>query len=232
MPTKKFTSPGRTYRRSQVALMLGLLALAIATGFAIQFDVRGGDLFSGLMAGAGAIGALMAAYESADAAEGAADAARISNELTKKQFLPSIFVFGLHGEYEEVVNSGTRCIYDLMDIGIHNVGHTYTSVKEWRLDIYLDMHSAPRTFQRYYQESVKPNSTVLIRLDRDLRKECNFANIQAYALQISTIHGTRHGCIAIVNGSKRDVISRQLAEGEKVPAMFPFTLGVEAEQRL
>ena len=64
-------SPGRTYRRSSVAALIGLLILGVSFGIAILAKIPDGDLFAGTMAGAGAIGALMAAFEAADATESA-----------------------------------------------------------------------------------------------------------------------------------------------------------------
>ena len=121
-------SPGLTYRRSAVAAAFGVLFLGVAFSIACLANVPKGDLFAGFMAGAGAIGALMAAYEAADAA---ASANQIAERANSEQLVPLLgAIYKGDGDFAQIVlvNDGPRSVFiEKVELGAM-LGDQYHSV--------------------------------------------------------------------------------------------------------
>lgn len=214
MPNKRSISPGRTYRRSQVAFCVGLIILAVTTGFANLLGTDKGDLFSGFMAGAGAIGALMAAYEAADAAEGSTEAARISNELAKRQFYPSIVVTceAVRTPFED---EDGEYITELNHFFIDNVGQAFTCIDKWNLYIYCDGQRSSRVVKQRIPLPINSSETVYFAGQSSNYRDVT--RIQGFAIELTTIHGSRHGCIGWINPDTKDFQCFQLKPDQEIP---------------
>lgn len=215
------TSPGRTYRRSQVALGYGILLLGLASVIAVSFDVKVGELFSGVMAGAGAIGALMAAYEAADAAEGSAEAAKHANELTVRQTLPSLFITIRSSTFIDSRFVSTFQWDFIHSLIIDNLGSTYTAATEIKLYAFYDVKKGdPAIIKRRFLLS--SNEAVTHVISKAPSELLAIQNMRAYGVEIHTIHGTIHSAIGWVNSKANGVNTQQLGS-VPLPSTLPLT---------
>ncbi|WP_148293302.1 hypothetical protein [Comamonas sp. B-9] len=217
---KKYFSPGKTYRRSSVALLLGLMFVVIASIFAAVLEVPRGDLFAGFMAGTGAVAALMAALESADAAHAAADAARQANEIAIRESTPSISLSPVPRYFRELAGHEGY----LSQAVIENIGTAYTAIN--RLNVYRYSNKKKIFIYGTSTRIPCPAGTDSAHTIGDGHLEnLRIRDHDGFAIEVFTIHGTMCSALIWVEHPHLEFRTVQLYDAPVPELLPPFPSG-------
>lgn len=146
----------------------------------------------------------MAAYEAADASENSARAAQLSNEIYLMDTKPILSLWEKIDQRSKNNNFGQMYNEDYISkIVISNIGKIYTNIIDLKIYVYHENE------KKLIEESCKRHP-IDVNTEKEIAITMNFdqlvvSNIDGYAVEAMSIHGTKHNAIGIKKGSSFQV---------------------------